>query len=509
MKQCQHRWRQSQGRKPYSSEDEDARRTVPHRGCARSSSSSSSVLLAGIVLVLLEASLPLQAHGLVVGRNGRAGRAPVNAFQQTLRNHRNMQYVADLHLGGQQLAGIFDTGSFELVVRSTRCQLCVHPTPPYDHARSSTYTLNGTTKTHVFGSGPCTSVMGYDTAEVGGMVSQHQSFWEILSHEIPVLDQANFAAIVGIGPNFGYDSAENTLLMNFGVDEFSVCLKRESGAEGFLTWGASATSHLDRRNDFASAKVVGKHHWVTTLTNVTFAEGDVDSHLVQAPCGNGHGCAAIVDSGTSLIAAPGAALLQLSQQIPRIKEDCSNLDELPSLRFNLDGLPFELPPQAYVMRITGAILEADDIWDILFFKPKIRKVDICVSAFTQLEIHSKFGPVWILGMPFFRYYHTTFDRTNKAMHFASAEADCTPRPHEASVSVRSARGAAAVALALNNNSVARDEGALARPGLLRMAPLLDIDISAALPPWQSGTSLRATSEKQASRLESTEFVMEL
>merc|ERR1719442_229013 len=145
------------------------------------------------------------------------------------------------------------------------------------------------------------------------------------------------------------------------------------------------------------------------------------------PCGSSP-CSAIVDSGTSLIAAPGIALMQLSKQIPQIMEDCSNLHELPTLHFNIDGNDFSLPPQAYVMRITGAVMEADSIWDILFFKPKIRKVNMCLPAFMTIDMVSKDGPVWILGMPFFRYFHTTFDRESQVMHFAVAGPDCFPHP---------------------------------------------------------------------------------
>merc|ERR1719161_3633 len=123
-------------------------------------------------------------------------------YRQRLENFQNTQYFGDFVIGGQHITGIFDTGSFELLVRSTRCTACKHPTPPYDHQKSSTYVHNGTEVQHVFGSGPCISMQGYDTVSVGPMKSSHQTFWEITKHNIPVLDQAKFAAIVGIGPDF-------------------------------------------------------------------------------------------------------------------------------------------------------------------------------------------------------------------------------------------------------------------------------------------------------------------
>merc|ERR1719262_243629 len=121
--------------------------------------------------------------------------------------------------------------------------------------------------------------------------------------------------------------------------------------------------------------------------------------------------------------------MALSAMVPPINEDCSNLHELPTLHLTMgDGKHLTLPPSAYVMRITGGVLEAQNVWDILFFKPKIHKVDMCMPAFMQMDMPSEHGMLWILGMPFFRYYHSSFDRKNRAMHFARAGPGCEPHP---------------------------------------------------------------------------------
>lgn len=361
-------------------------------------------------------------------RNRRVAKTPAEPYRQTLHNHQNVQYYADFKIGGQDIKGIFDTGSFELLVRSTRCDHCAHPTNPYDHKKSDTYKKNGSVTRHVFGSGPCVSMMGYEDVEVGPMRTGEQAFWEIIEHQIPVLDFAKFAAIVGIGPNFAFGNTEQTLLMSYGVEEFSVCLQRDNGAVGYLTWGSIA-SKATKAASFTSVDVVGEHHWVTPMTDVYFGK-----KTGTTACGKEMPCAAIVDSGTSLIAAPGAALMALSEMVGPINEDCSNLKDLPTLHFTLgDGKAFSMPPNAYVMRINGAVMEADSVWDVLFFKPKIRKLNMCMPAFMQLDMMSQFGPVWILGMPFFRYYHTSFDRKHKQMHFAKASPKCEPLPYKANV----------------------------------------------------------------------------
>merc|ERR1719379_3132281 len=195
---------------------------------------------------------------------------PQGVETQTLYNHQNVQYSAEFLLGGQKIMGIMDTGSFELLVRSTRCQMCAHPTPPYDHEKSKTYVKNGTTVQHVFGSGPCISMLGYDEVCIGQMCSPRQAFWEITAHQIPVMDQAKFAAIVGIGPQFGFGNTEKTLLMSYGIDEFSVCLQKENGAHGYLTWGPIASPQTKKSN-FVTTDSLGEHHWTAAMSGVFFA----------------------------------------------------------------------------------------------------------------------------------------------------------------------------------------------------------------------------------------------
>merc|ERR1719446_395877 len=178
-------------------------------------------------------------HFLQSRATNMSNASQAKSYRQVLHNFQNVQYFADFKIGDQDISGIFDTGSFELLVRSTRCTECAHPTPAYDHDKSQTYAKNGTVTKHVFGSGPCISMMGYETVSVGDFNSPKQAFWEIIDHKIDVMDNAKFAAIVGIGPNFAFGNTEKTLLMSYGVEEFSICLQKPSGSPGFLTWGPS------------------------------------------------------------------------------------------------------------------------------------------------------------------------------------------------------------------------------------------------------------------------------
>merc|ERR1719352_495244 len=90
----------------------------------------------------------------------------------------------------------------------------------------------------------------------------------------------------------------------------------------------------------------------------------------------------------------------------------------------LDGVDIELPPMAYVIRNKRGESQNSSVWDWLYPGSEYSHGDECFAAFMTIDKMSQLGPVWILGMPFLRYYYTVFDRQWKQIHIAQATSDC-------------------------------------------------------------------------------------
>jgi hypothetical protein len=306
--------------------------------------------------------------------------------------------------------------------------------------------MSGIIHTLTYGAGDCEILRGFEKVTVGPMQAPKQEFWEVMQHSIPIWNSAAYAAVIGLGPTEGTDyPGGGTLLMNLDVEVFSICLQKANASDGFLTFGEK---NSDMVNAYPPAKVLGNQHWETRLGKITLSNGAPINLCPDSEC------AATIDSGHSLIEGPMEHIMALSDHIG-INEDCSNLHELPTLRFELDGQLLELPPNAYVVRLGGDHKDAERVWPILptggAHKPY--RPNTCHAAFMIGHPKSEFGPAWVFGMPFFRYFHTTFNRVERTMRFARAGQDCEPLPPGKHLALTTGHAEASVPLDIDLGAV--------------------------------------------------------
>lgn len=99
-----------------------------------------------------------------------------------LHDYSNAQYFGEVYLGSppQRFEVIFDTGSADLWVASSKCasRICVLKNK-YDSSASSTYVANGSTFNITYVSGPVSGVFSTDTLKLGELSVARQLFGEV------------------------------------------------------------------------------------------------------------------------------------------------------------------------------------------------------------------------------------------------------------------------------------------------------------------------------------------
>jgi hypothetical protein len=396
--------------------------------------------------------------------------------RQAMTNYNDVQYVSFMEVGNQTISGILDTGSFELVVFSTVCQSCGQASR-YDPARSATHTQGKLAISQAYGSGDLFCQEAWDMVKIGPYPPRSQSFWEVTSGKMQVLQYSAFQAIIGIGPPetplkdaeellqtamenvSNYTAAgmpvpddlkkdledkkqiavamttKSTMVDNFGVNMFSICFGRKPGSDGYLIW--SDTAPLVKPNYFKRVQVVGNHTWSAQLTEPMFVHDPAASKKKYegSKLGCENGCAALMDSGTSLLAIPGTTINELVKVSLEPWFGCSNLKDLPSIKFKLGDQELILPPDSYVADTSESSVPA-----YLQSFVRLRRINItnrqepgerCDLMIMESGAATSAGPLWILGAPFFRQYYTTFEigghsNERRAVHVARASDKCTP-----------------------------------------------------------------------------------
>jgi cathepsin D len=360
-------------------------------------------------------------------------------YKLTLQNYKGVQYYAPITLNNQKLSAVYDTGSFEVMAMSKECTACQVPKPmiKYDQSASSTFVQGGgALQNHQFAGGRVTGRQDFETMSIGDLGKEFKvkemPFWQVVDTDMTVWisNRAHFTAIVGLGHRssipdvpVGQQQVES-LLERTETQRFAVCLQKGYANPGYITFNPklhasppqltslNATANGNAISSmFRRVPVVGHNHWAVQLNEVSSLDGTNAVRL----CSTGTSCLAIVDSGTSLIGVPPMGVPLVAKLVQQIKKDCSNLDELPDLVFQLGDQRFTLPPSAYVVE-----------W-------RAGDQRICVPAFTDFNMNSQHGAVWILGMPFLRHFYTVFDRSEPAMYIADQGLNCEPAARNATM----------------------------------------------------------------------------
>uniref|UniRef100_A0A8U8BMF5 Uncharacterized protein n=1 Tax=Geospiza parvula TaxID=87175 RepID=A0A8U8BMF5_GEOPR len=317
------------------------------------------------------------------------------------------QYYGTISLGTppQDFRVIFDTGSADLWVPSARCCLLylacwLHP--HYQPLLSCTHRANGTAFAISYGSGSLRGFLSTDTLTVrwGGVSG---TFAEAVALPGLTFAVARFDGVLGLAyPGAAAGPARPVFdnMMEQGLfrnNVFSFHLRRywAEGDGGELLLGGIDEGQFEGPLHYIP--VSRKSYWQVHMDRLSVGAPGAAGCRDPPLCAGG--CAAIVDTGTSLITGPAADVAALHRALGGARAlggqyvlDCDKVPSLPNVTFVLAGKEFTLSPQHYVLQVSQ--------WGS----------PTCVSGFMALDVPPPSGPLWILGDVFLARYYSVFDR---------------------------------------------------------------------------------------------------
>eukprot|EP00461_Guttulinopsis_vulgaris_P002147 UN02148 len=357
-------------------------------------------------------------------------RDPKNNEPIPVHNFMNAQYFFDIEIGtpGKVFSVIGDTGSSTLWIPSVDC-----PTegdgncgwhPRYDPASSSTWSKDGRTFELHYGSGDSEGVLHKDILNWGG----YKLNTTVGAVSKVALGPAytlvgKFDGLLGMGftPLALYNITtpfEQMVQEGLVKDpKFAFWLSNKSDEDGELVLGGYNPNRFVGELKWIPLR--SKTYWDVALASVTDSQGkDVGLPVERV----------IIDSGTSLFAAPSAVMdilapLVGASPMPFIPQeyliDC-NYAGKTSLFFNIgpDATPFEVTSEMYTMNMMGETVAQLKAQNRLH---ELKDDEICLFTFLKLDMPESMAPLIIMGDTFMRNYYVVHDSTRGAVGIAPAK----------------------------------------------------------------------------------------
>ncbi|CAN8246291.1 unnamed protein product [Cochlearia groenlandica] len=234
-----------------------------------------------------------------------------------LKNYMDAQYYGEITIGTppQKFTAIFDTGSSNLWIPSSKCYFSAacYFHSKYKASQSSTYRKNGKPASIRYGTGAISGHFSNDDVKVGDLVIKDQDFIEATSEPGITFLVAKFDGILGLG--FKEISVGNSTPVWYNMVEkglvkepiFSFWLNRnpQDPEGGEIVFGGVDPKHFK-----------GEHTYVP-VTHRGYWQFDMGDLLIGGkPTGYcASGCSAIADSGTSLLTGPSTVITMINHAI--------------------------------------------------------------------------------------------------------------------------------------------------------------------------------------------------
>nr|CDS25443.1 cathepsin d (lysosomal aspartyl protease) [Hymenolepis microstoma] len=328
---------------------------------------------------------------------------------EPLENYLDAQYYGEIELGtpGQKFRVVFDTGSSNLWVPSKKCSwfdvACwVHH--QYDSTKSSTYKENGTDFAIQYGTGSLKGFLSTDTIKLSDIRAPDQTFAEATQQPGLVFVMAKFDGILGMAfSSISVDEVEpvfyNLMRRKLVADPlFAFYLDRNDTdvIGGELMLGGYDASLID--GPITYAPITREAYWEFHTDKIELNGQDL--------CEGG--CAAIADTGTSLITGPKKKIEKLAEILKARPVPggtyfvpCENTTSFPPLTFTIQSVQFILNPEDYILKVTQF------------------GHTMCLLGFMGLDLPKY--PMWILGDVFIGKYYSIFDLGQKRVGFAKVK----------------------------------------------------------------------------------------